>query len=277
MQTEEHFTDHIGDERAKNYFTSEEAAQRYAQGRPAAHSRVLPSLLRALADALPVARALDVACGTGNSTQALLPYARSIVGLDSSREMLAQTSPHSAIAYRKGYAEALPFGAGEFDLVTVSSAYHWFDHDRFLGEAARVLRPGGWLALYKIGSMGRLEGDHEFEFWRREVFRARFPKVARNDERLDAERAAQFGFAEVTAESATHRQSYTLESYVENLLSHSSVIRVVDEQNEPVDVTRRWLREELARFFPKGGAEFSHEAQIHILKSNPSATLRVSG
>ncbi len=268
MQTEAHVTDYIGNAQAKNYFTSEETALRYAQGRPAAHSRVLPSLLLALADALPVARALDVACGTGNSTRALLPYACGIVGIDPSREMLAQTSPHPAIAYRKGYAEALPFGAGEFDLVTVSSAYHWFDHDRFLGEAARVLRPGGWLALYKIGSMGRLESDNGFEFWRREVFRARFPKVARNDERPDAERAAHFSFAEVTAESATHRQSYTLESYVDNLLTHSSVIRVIDEEKEPVEVTRRWLHEELGRFFPTELVEFSHEAQVHILKRN---------
>ncbi len=268
MTNENPAIDRSHEEQAKNYFSSDAAAQRYATGRPAAHSRVLPSLLRALADALPVARALDVACGTGSSTQALLPYARSIVGIDSSREMLAQTSPHPAITYRKGYAEALPFSAGEFDLVTVSSAYHWFDHDRFLGEAARVLRPGGWLALYKIGSMGRLEGNPEFEFWRREVFRARFPKVARNDERLDAERAAQFGFSEVTAESATHRQSYSLPSYVENLLTHSSVIRVVDEEKEPVEVTRRWLHGELGHFFPTGVAEFSHEAQIHILKNN---------
>ena len=114
--------------------------------------------------------------------------------------------------------------------------------------------------------MGRLEGDSEFEFWRREVFRTRFPKVARNDERIDAGRAAPFGFAEVTAESTPHWQSYSLENYVENQLTHNSVIRVVDEQNEPVAVTRRWLRAALGRFFPAGVAEFSHEAQVHILK-----------
>jgi ubiquinone/menaquinone biosynthesis C-methylase UbiE len=266
MQTEEHVTAGDEDARAKNYFSSAAAARRYAQHRPAAHSRVLPSLLQALAEALPVAHALDVGCGTGSSTHALLPYASSVVGIDSSREMLAQAEPHPAIAYRRGYAEALPFRAGEFDLVTVSSAYHWFDHDRFLGEAARVLRPGGWLALYKIGSMGRIEDNNAFELWRREVFRARFPKVARNDERVDAGRAAQFGFVELTAESATHRQRHTLDTYVENLLTHSSVIRVVDERNEPVEATRQWLREELARFFAAGPVDFSHEAQVHILR-----------
>jgi SAM-dependent methyltransferase len=45
-------------------------------------------------------------------------------------------------------AEALPYGAAQFDLVTCRIAPHHFPHlDRFLAESYRVLRPGGLLAV----------------------------------------------------------------------------------------------------------------------------------
>ncbi len=47
-----------------------------------------------------------------------------------------------------GDVDDLPFGAGAFDLVTCRIAPHHFaDIDRFLAEAARVLPPGGLLAV----------------------------------------------------------------------------------------------------------------------------------
>ena len=249
-----------------NYFVAPESAHRYAANRPRGHARVLALMEQALHGGLPVERALDVGCGAGHSTVALLPYARGIEGVDSSSEMLGLAPRHERIAYRKGHAEALPCRSGEYDLVTVSSAYHWFDHERFLGEAARVLKPGGWLVLYKAGSTGKLPGRPDFEFWRREVLNARYPKVARNGEPLTGERAAQFGFTETYCEKTTHSRRYTITEYVENLLTHSSVVRVVDGGQEPVGAAREWLRTELAAFFPEGVAEFAHEDRIHVLR-----------
>lgn len=252
-----------------NYFVAPESAHRYAASRPRGHARVLALMEQALRGGLPVERALDVGCGAGHSTVALLPYARAIEGVDSSSEMLALAPRHERIVYRKGYAEALPCRSGEYDLVAVSSAYHWFDHERFLGEAARVLKPGGWLVLYKAGSTGKLPARQDFEFWRREVLNPRYPKVARNGEPLAAERAAQFGFAEILCEKTTHTRRYTIAEYVENLLTHSSVVRVVDGGQEPVGAAREWLRAELGAFFPEGAAEFTHEDRIHVLRRDP--------
>jgi SAM-dependent methyltransferase len=44
-------------------------------------------------------------------------------------------------------AVRLPFADGSFDAVTVAQAFHWFAGAEAVSEFARVLRPGGGLAL----------------------------------------------------------------------------------------------------------------------------------
>ena len=261
------------DVRIINHFNSQDAAARYAGNRPQSHRRVLALVERILGAARPVERALDVGCGTGHSTVALLPLARAVVGLDASRFMLAQAAGHPAIEYRCGYAEALPFARSSFDLLTVCSAYHWFDQEKFLQEAARVLRGGGWLVLYKVGSTGRIANNAQFDTWKREVFRTRYPKAQRNDAVLTEERAVEFGLHDIAREGLTHCVRHTLNEYVDNLLTHSSLIGAMDRQHESVAETRIWLHRELRPFFDHDSAEFLHEDWIHILGRDLAVTV----
>ena len=44
-------------------------------------------------------------------------------------------------------AEHIPLRSRSVDLVVCGQSFHWFDHDVAMAEIARVLRPGGVLAL----------------------------------------------------------------------------------------------------------------------------------
>ncbi|KAI5107469.1 hypothetical protein C0J45_3107 [Silurus meridionalis] len=80
----------------------------------------------------------------------LAPYFQKVVGIDVSECQLeeARAVPgFSNVTYRSGPAEDLPFPDGSVDLLTAASAAHWFDAERFLKEAARVLKPHGCIAL----------------------------------------------------------------------------------------------------------------------------------
>ena len=93
---------------------------------------------------------LDVATGAGHTAAAFAPHVAHVIASDLTQAMLAQAQ---ALARRKGLAnmetaradaEALPFPAQRFDLVTTRIApHHFFNIDAFLAETWRVLKPGG--------------------------------------------------------------------------------------------------------------------------------------
>ncbi len=106
-------------------------------------------------------RVLDVATGTGAVAIELarVSPARSVVGVDQSVEMLAAGRTRVAeaglgrrIELREGRAETLPFTDGEFDALTFTYLLRYVDDPRAtLGELARVVRPGGVVAMLEFG------------------------------------------------------------------------------------------------------------------------------
>ncbi len=93
----------------------------------------------------------DIASGTGILTRQLYATFRQalVIGIEPGSDMLAKTSAAgiSGVHWLAGRAEALPLADGSVDLVTAGQALHWFDRIRFYAECARVLRPGGRLAI----------------------------------------------------------------------------------------------------------------------------------
>jgi ubiquinone/menaquinone biosynthesis C-methylase UbiE len=101
----------------------------------------------------PNARVLDIACGTGNVTLPLARRGSTATGLDMTPHLLEEARARAAsegldIRFDEGFAEALPYPDASFDMV-VSMFGIMFSptHETIASEMARVLRPGGRLAL----------------------------------------------------------------------------------------------------------------------------------
>ncbi len=113
----------------------------------------------------PGSAVLDVGSGTGVLSPLLLEATDGegqIVALDLSGEMLrrAQAKGHLD-AYVQGDAQRLPFPAETFDWVICNAVFpHFPDKRRALGEASRVLREGGRLAICHTASRQTINEFH---------------------------------------------------------------------------------------------------------------------
>ena len=123
-------------------FQHDRVAAGYASARPYLHPRVFAQAGEMIGGGPPRRRALDVGCGTGLSSVALLDLAAEVVGIDVARDMLRRAIHADAVSYVASGAEALPFRAGSFDLVVACGSMDWIDRPRFMPRAAELVGGG---------------------------------------------------------------------------------------------------------------------------------------
>ncbi|GIF75163.1 class I SAM-dependent methyltransferase [Asanoa siamensis] len=126
-------------------------------------------LVRAILAGLPAGRALDAACGTGRHAAHLAATGHTVVGVDSSPEMLAYARRNAPGAtFLHGDLRALPLPDASVDVVTCALALtHLPALEPVFAEFARVLRPGGhlvtsdihWQSLYLGGIASTVDDD----------------------------------------------------------------------------------------------------------------------
>jgi ubiquinone/menaquinone biosynthesis C-methylase UbiE len=106
---------------------------------------------------------LDVGCGTGWATQAVIDrfHPARVTGVDPSEGMLDEFMAKvggiegTEISLAQGDVENMPVPDGAFDLVICSMAYHWFPRKWDAAKAmARTLKPGGVMAILCSGRGG---------------------------------------------------------------------------------------------------------------------------
>jgi ubiquinone/menaquinone biosynthesis C-methylase UbiE len=114
----------------------------------------------------PIDSLLDLGTGTGRILQLLDGKYRKAVGVDASRDMLSVARTNldktgtARASVRHGDIFNLPLEGQDFDLITIHQVLHFLDDPQAaVSEAARVLRPGGRLAIIDFA-------PHELEYLR---------------------------------------------------------------------------------------------------------------
>lgn len=237
-----------------DFWSEATAAARYGAARPYFHPHVMRIIRRRLelAQERKLARGVDVGCGTGQSSVALLEVAESVVGVDNSEQMLAHAEQRAGVEYLYGTAEELPVPDGCADIVTASLTIHWFDLPVFLREVARVLRPGGWLVSYSNGFSGWMAENKGFHAWSRDVYRVRYPAPPHRDYDPAAETFASAGFEICQPEQYQNEVTLSREQLVAYLMTQSNVVAAVEQGNERAEDVSSWLTEQVTPYFESG-------------------------
>jgi SAM-dependent methyltransferase len=132
------------DPRARGPYTAfAEVADAYERGRPGYPEPAV----RWLVGDVPC-DVVDLGAGTGKLTRSLDALGHRVTAIEPLDEMRAEL--HTALPGVRalaGNAESIPLPNAAVDVVTCAQAFHWFDHTAALPEIARILRPGGRIAL----------------------------------------------------------------------------------------------------------------------------------
>ena len=118
-------------------------AATYDRGRPGYPAEAAAWLMGAEAQVV-----LELGAGTGKLTRELVDQGHAVFATEPDEAMLAVLRERvPEVSAKVATAEEIPANDRSVDVVVVAQAFHWFDHEVALPEIARVLKPGGHVAL----------------------------------------------------------------------------------------------------------------------------------
>ena len=92
-------------------------------------------------------RAADIGAGTGKMSELLARSGLLVDAVEPSEAMRAQASSIEGVTWHGGVAEETGLPNDMYDIVVFAQSWHWMDPERAGLEAARILAPGGALAI----------------------------------------------------------------------------------------------------------------------------------
>ena len=233
-----------------NYFNPKTAAERYAKGRPDFHSNTINHIKDFLKIDKKLDNALDIACGTGLSSKALLEIAENVYGTDTSQEMLNLALLTDKIKYSIATAEEQPFNDNYFDIITVCSGVHWFNIDKFLVETNRLLKSKSWLVLYDNFFIAEMIGNENFTNWFSTVYMTQYPSPPRNNAyQWTNENIIDKNLSLITEDRFRNSVTFTKKQLALYFTTQSNVISAVEKGETTYEQVDQWLDDELSVFF----------------------------
>ncbi|KAK6347417.1 hypothetical protein TWF718_005258 [Orbilia javanica] len=100
---------------------------------------------------------LDIGCGPGTAVRTFAKHFKHATGIDASEGMITtarslggKTSTSEPILFEVStdFGENLNIPDGSVDVIIVATAAHWFDMNLFWAQAAKLLKPGGTVAIW---------------------------------------------------------------------------------------------------------------------------------
>jgi ArsR family transcriptional regulator len=126
-------------------------------GRQYVPGRSWKGLAEVLLRLMPRMTIADLGAGEGTFSQLLAQRAENVIAVDNSEKMveygtmMARKNGVSNLEYRRGDLEDLPVESASVDLAFFSQALHHAQHpEKAVGEAYRILRPGGRVAVLDL-------------------------------------------------------------------------------------------------------------------------------
>ncbi|MBZ5488366.1 class I SAM-dependent methyltransferase [Halomonas aquamarina] len=242
--------------RTPQYFANTGVGKRYDQYRPKAHQALFQIMKRHL-PAKHFGRAVDVACGTGDSTVPLLDIAQEVVGIDSSNEMLIIAQQRGLSVSKADYTE-LP-QQGRFDLISTCMAFHWFDGVRAVAAYKAASHPGAIWIIYNFAFAGH-STSHCFNSWFRDEYLKCYPSPprARYEDMTLAEDPA---LSLLASEKGCLPITFTLDALIGYLTTQSNIEEAV-RKGQTLDSIAVELRDQLSQIDFSGEFKYAYSYDI---------------
>lgn len=242
-------------------YDSPRLAESYASSRPPLHPLIVDRIAARLGIHERLTRALDVGCGVGLSTVPLATLARTVVGFDGSLGMVGRGRRlTSEVAYTASQAEAMPFKAESFDLVTAAGVLNYADLDRFFPEATRVMTADARLVVYDFGSGRRFQHGPDLDTWFAS-FEGRYPFPPGYALDVGTLPYSRFGLALELFDEFDLVVSMTLASYFDYAMTETNVEQAILAGTAESEI-RAWCLETLAPLFEGANRQVVFPAYI---------------
>lgn len=219
------------------------------------YDRYRPSYPGELVDdlvALRPERVLDVACGTGKLAVLLTSRGIPVLGVEVDPQM-AQVARCHGVAVEDGAFETWDDRGRSFDLITCGQGWHWIDPDVGNEKAARLLTPGGTLAL--MWNHDELDEDVRAAIER--VYREHGPELfdvnrAHDDDPFVERLEATGKFADVTRREYRWSAEVSADEWIGRTATFSDHIRLPAEHRDALFAAVRTVIDE------RGGSVRTH-------------------